>query len=73
MSDEILLKCIKEKSKLRIRILLQGYFNDSNCQYPIELKKEACMYIVKYCNIKLSAGNAGKYFYRVKNEKYKDN
>ena len=58
--------CVKEKSKLRIKILTKGYYNDANCQFPRDIRKEGSRYRVSAENIKL-IDTRGKWFYTVKN------
>lgn len=63
---DVLLKCVKEGSKLRVKIISEGYFNDANCQFPKDIRKEGRIFKVKAKDIQLAEGKAGKYFYRVK-------
>lgn len=35
---ECILKCVKEGSKLRIKIISDGYLNSANCQFPRALR-----------------------------------
>jgi hypothetical protein len=62
---EIFLKCIKERSKLRIKIISNGYFNNANCQFPKNLREEGMIYSVSIRNISLAQSKNGKYFYRI--------
>lgn len=64
--SEVLLKCVKEGSKLRVKIVSSGYFNDSNCQFPRDLRAEGRMYKVPPESITLASSKNGNYFYRVK-------
>ena len=63
--DEVILKCVKEGSKLRVKIVTRGYYNDANCQFPKDIRKEGRMYKVNVYNVILASSKAGKYFYRV--------
>lgn len=63
---DVLLKCVKEGSKLRVKIISDGYFNDANCQFPKDVRKEGRIFKVKAKDVQLAEGKAGKYFYRVK-------
>ena len=42
------LKCIKEGSKLRVRILSPGYLANANCQFPRDIRIEGLRYKVNY-------------------------
>lgn len=70
MSEEVILKCFKEKSKLRIRIISKGYYNNANCQFPKNIRKEGCYYSIKPYNIKLVT-RTNKWFYNIKNSDIK--
>lgn len=61
----LLLECVKEKSKLRVRILTQGYYRDANCQFPRDLRVEGRKFEVKAENVKL-INTRGKYYYSVR-------
>lgn len=63
--DEVILKCVKQGSKLRVRIVTKGYYNDANCQFPKDIRKEGRMYKVNVRNVILASGSSGRYFYRV--------
>lgn len=65
MSD-VFLECVKEgSSKLRVRIVSQGYFTWANCQFPRDIRVDGRKYKVPASAIKLVAGPRGKYFYHV--------
>lgn len=66
MINDIILTCIKEKNKLRIKIITPGYYNDANCQFPKNIREEGMKYIVPNSDITLACGSNGKYFYRIK-------
>ena len=59
------LKCIKEGSKLRVRILSPGYLANANCQFPRDIRIEGLRYKVKIEDIKLITAR-GRWFYSVK-------
>ena len=65
--DYIYLTCIKEKSKLRVRILTSGYFDKANCQFPRDLRIEGRYFKVHKRNVKLIT-TRGKYYYCVKSK-----
>ena len=58
------LKCVKEKSKLRVKIVTPGYFNDANCQFPRDLRIEGRKFRVRPEHVKLVTMR-GKWFYSV--------
>lgn len=64
MSD-VFLECVKESSKLRVRIVSQGYFTWANCQFPRDIRVDGRKYKVPASAIKLVSGQRGKYFYRI--------
>jgi hypothetical protein len=64
----ILLKCIAEGRRLRVRILSPGYFSEANCQFPRNIRAEGRLYQVDSSCVTLTSGPAGKYFYRVRGE-----
>ena len=57
--------CVKEDSKLRVKITSPGYFNHSNCQFPRDIRIEGRKYRVRADDVKLVA-TRGKWFYTVK-------
>lgn len=59
------LKCFKEGSKLRIKIISSGYSSDANCQFPKNIRIEGRQYLVPKSDISLS-NTRGKFFYRIK-------
>lgn len=56
--------CVKEKSKLRIRIISPGYNKDANCQFPTKLREEGKKYTAPSSAVTFSKTNS-KLFYRV--------
>ena len=47
MSDQqVYLECVREKSKLRVRIISPGYYSDANCQFPRAIRVEGRKYSV---------------------------
>ena len=61
----VILKCIKEGSRLRIKIISRGYHTDANCQFPKDIRLEGRTYSVPSRNIKFTEGPGRKYFYRI--------
>ena len=66
MSDErVYLKCIKIKSKLRVRITTPGYKNEANCQFPRAIRVEGKKFSVRPQDVILVRRGAS-YFYSIK-------
>jgi hypothetical protein len=63
------LKCIKVGSKLRIRIISPGYFNEANCQFPRNLRVENRIYEVPTDSISLISRS--KNYYNIKKDSIK--
>lgn len=60
----VLLKCVKEGSRLRIKIVSSGYIINANCQFPKALRIEGQMYECGENDITL-AKIGQKHFYRI--------
>lgn len=61
---DVLLKCVKEGGKLRVKIISPGYNPRANCQFPRDLRLENRIFSVPASNI-LVANTRGRFFYRV--------
>lgn len=59
-----ILQCVKEKNKLRVKIISPGYLNTSNCQFPRDLRVEGRMYECPENCISL-AKIGSKFFYKI--------
>lgn len=72
MADEeehtVFLQCLADGSRLRVRIISPNYFNDLNCQFPRQIRKEGRVYKVKPSQIKLMK-RPGTDFYSIKQAK----
>lgn len=64
-NSSVFLKCIKEGSRLRVRIITPGYYNDANCQFPRKIRFDGRKYKCSSEDVKLAKGPRGKYFYRI--------
>jgi hypothetical protein len=64
MQSHVVFKCVRERGKLRVKILTAGYMNQANCQFPRDIRKEGCHYKAKAGNIRLVT-TRGKYYYSV--------
>ena len=63
--DYIELKCVKDGSKLRVKIISTGYINYANCQFPRDLRIEGRRFKVNTENVKLIT-QRGRWFYSIK-------
>ena len=55
----VLLQCVKERSKLRVKMISsQPFIKGSNCQFPRDIREEGMYYVVKSEGIKLN----GKFY-----------
>lgn len=61
----VTLTCVKEGSRLRVKILSDGYIKNANCQFPRSIRQEGAIYHVnsEFVNLHTSRG---RYFYSVK-------
>ncbi len=46
VGDGVLVQCLKEKSKLRVRVVSDGYNPDWNMRFPRSIREEGMMYVV---------------------------
>ena len=63
----VILECVKEGSKLRVKMKSPGYLINSNCQFPRDLRIEGRKFKVPVEYVKLM-NQHGKYFYSIKNK-----
>jgi hypothetical protein len=63
--NNVILICVNEGKRLRVKILSPGYLPDANCQFPRSIREVGQKYSVKSSDIKLIQ-TRGKYFYSVK-------
>lgn len=61
----VYLHCVREGSKLRVRILSSGYNREANCQFPRAIRSPGRQYAVPKTAISFARGSGGKFFYRV--------
>lgn len=66
-SEFVLLECVKEGSKLRVKMKSPGYLINSNCQFPRDLRVAGRKFKVPVVYVKLM-NQQGKYFYSIKNK-----
>lgn len=61
----VLLKCVKENSKLRIKITSNGYNKNANCQFPKAIRKEGKTFRVPAHAVKVVQRGSDKFFYNI--------
>jgi hypothetical protein len=66
----VTLKCVKEKNKLRMKIITPGYVSYANCQFPKDIRVENQEYTVPSSDV-MMADTRGKFFYRIKKNNIK--
>ena len=62
MENKVTLHCIKEGSKLRVKIISPGYLNTANVQFPRDMRIEGRYFELPASCITL-INTRGKYFY----------
>ena len=65
--EYVILECVKEGSKLRVKMKTPGYLINSNCQFPRDLRVAGRKFKVPAEYVKLMTQH-GKYFYSIKNK-----
>jgi hypothetical protein len=56
----VLLQCVKEKSKLRVKMISSSPFiKGVNCQFPRDIRQEGMYYVVKSEGVKLQCHEEG--------------
>ena len=65
--DYVILECVEEGSKLRVKMKSNRYLIGSNCQFPRDLRVKGRMFKVPKEHVKLITMR-GKYFYSIKNK-----
>lgn len=69
--DLVYLKCFREGSKLRVRIISSDYNNGANCQFPKNIREPDRVFSVPRNDISFSEGPNHKFFYRIKKNNIK--
>lgn len=59
------LKCVKEGSRLRIKIISPGYIQSANCMFPKNIRVADREYTVPKEDV-IMTDTKGKFFYRIK-------
>lgn len=65
------LRCIKHKSKLRVRIISVGYNPNANCSFPKAIRVEGREYTCPASDVTFSESPYHKFFYRIKKNNIK--
>ncbi len=60
--DYVYFTCVKQGSKIRVRITSKGYIPYANCQFPRDLRQQGKCFRAKTQFVKL-VNTRGKYFY----------
>lgn len=71
LPTHVRLQCVKEGSKLRVRIISHGYNHDANCQFPRDIRAPGRQYSVPISDVSFTEGPRRKFFYRVKKNNIK--
>lgn len=64
-TENVYLKCVREGSRLRIKIISLGYDSNANCRFPRDIRKEGLIYSVPVEDVKCSRTNV-EFFYMIK-------
>ncbi len=64
-ADLVQLICVRERGKLRVRIVTAGYNHQINCRFPRNVRSEGRLYTAPSNAVQLKRGTAGTFFYTV--------
>ncbi len=59
VGDGVLVQCLKDKSKLRVRVVSDGYNPEWNMRFPRSIREEGTMYVVD----EVKESSQGRNFY----------
>jgi hypothetical protein len=54
--------CVEDHSKLRVRIITEGYLKNANCQFPRNIRQKDYLYRVRPSDITLITQHNRHYF-----------
>jgi hypothetical protein len=60
--DYVICECVREGSRLRVRITSPGYYHDANCMFPRDMRLPGRKFRVRQANIRLITSR-NKYYY----------
>jgi len=66
----VVLQCVKDGNRLRVRVVSPGYYPLANCQFPRALREEGRMYEVPRNAIQLITSRS-QYYYSVRGSQVK--
>jgi hypothetical protein len=64
--DLVRFRCVKDGSKLRVRVISPGYNTLANCQFPRNIRADGAEYTVPREDVSFNENAQMKFFYRVK-------
>jgi len=67
--EYVLLRCDRDKGKLRVKVETPGYIRGANCQFPRDIRKIGAKYLVPKHSVQLIT-TRGKYFYSINRAYY---
>ena len=66
MDDRVYFTCVRERGKLRIKVINNPYYNsNANCQFPRDIRAEGRVYSAPARAVSFAQSSAGTVFYRV--------
>lgn len=66
MQHSLLVQCVEEENRIKVKIISPGYSNKLNCTFPAHLKIKGALYSIKSMDLKLSSNSK---FYVIKNKR----
>lgn len=68
MEERVLLGCVSEGGRLRVKIMSRGFPVGVNCQFPKAMREDGAKYTVLASAISVVASGSRKPFYKVKGD-----
>ena len=59
-------RCVKEGSRLRVKIISSGYNHDANCQFPKKIRVEGREFTAPKDDVTFTRGSRGTLWYKVR-------
>ena len=63
--DLVKFVCVRDGTKLRVRIISPGYKNQVNVQFPRDIRRPGAMFTAPFHAVNLRQTSSGTYFYHV--------